>query len=211
MAANLSRYLSEWKKYCNNSFLLNIIGSGYKIQLKWSDIFLPPIVTIPSKLKNEIIWCEVSRLLSSGVISEVGFDDSQIVSRVFTVPKSNGGHRLVIDLSRLNKFVNRVSFRLEDKEVIKSLIQKNDYLVSIDLKDAFHTISLHQESKRLVVFQLGNKRFSYNTLPFGLSSSPRIFTKVLKPIVSHIRALGIRISSYLDDILIFEDSYTSCV
>ena len=36
-------------------------------------------------------------------------------------------------------------------------------------------------------------------LPFGLSSAPRLFTKVLKPFVGSIRNKGIRLVIYLDD------------
>ena len=38
--------------------------------------------------------------------------------------------------------------------------------------------------------------------PFGLSSMPRVFTKVLKPIVGFLRQVGCRLIIYLDDILI---------
>ena len=143
----------------------------------------------------------------SGAISIVKFDDSHIISRVFTVPKQNGGNRLVIDLSSLNKFIIKSSFRMEDKETIKTLIEPFDFMASIDLSSAFHTINLHMDSKKFVVFEFNNKRFQFNVIPFGLTSAPRIFTKLLKPVLSHLRALGIKISAYLDDIFICGHSF----
>lgn len=38
-------------------------------------------------------------------------------------------------------------------------------------------------------------------LPFGLASSPRIFTKLMKPVVAILRRTGIRLIVYLGDIL----------
>ena len=85
---------------------------------------------------------------------------------------------------------------------IKSLIQQYDYFSSIDLSDAFFTIPLHADSKKFVVFEFENIRYCYNVLKFGLTSSPRIFCKMLKPAINCIRSEGIKISSHLDDIFL---------
>ena len=46
----------------------------------------------------------------------------------------------------------------------------------------------------------GIKRyFEFNVLPFGLTSAPLLFTKMMKPLVTHWRASGILIALYLDD------------
>ncbi|KAK3093403.1 hypothetical protein FSP39_015112 [Pinctada imbricata] len=41
--------------------------------------------------------------------------------------------------------------------------------------------------------------FTFTVLPFGLHSSPYVFTKCVKPLVAHWRALGLKIVVYLDD------------
>lgn len=43
-------------------------------------------------------------------------------------------------------------------------------------------------------------------MPFGLSSGPRVFTKVLKPFVGAIRNKGIILVIYLDDMAIISSS-----
>ena len=98
--------------------------------------------------------------------------------------------------------ITKCHFRMEDYSFIKTLIQRNDYFTSIDLSNAFHSIPLHPSSKKFICFQLGNQRFQFNCIPFGLTSAPRIFTKLLRPVISHLRNLGIRVSAYLDDFLI---------
>lgn len=166
-----------------------------------------PIISRPSKLKRDIIFKEISDLLLSGAISIIPPNPHQVVSRIFCVPKQNGKNRLIIDLSLLNNYVNKCSFRLEDKETIKCLIEPNDYMVSIDLCNAFHSIRLHNSSKHLVTFEFENIRYNFNVIPFGLSSAPRIFTKILRPVIAHLRNRGLKISSYLDDIFICNSSY----
>ena len=43
-------------------------------------------------------------------------------------------------------------------------------------------------------------------MPFGLNVAPRVFTKLLKPVVAWLRGQGIRLIIYLDDILIMASS-----
>ena len=118
--------------------------------------------------------------MNSGAISKVESHPEQIVSRVFSVPKNNGGHRLILDLSNTNKFIQKIHFKMESYDIIQSLIEPNDFLASIDLENAFHAVKLHESSRKYTVFQVNNVRYCYNVLPFGFSSSPRIFSKILK-------------------------------
>ena len=45
--------------------------------------------------------------------------------------------------------------------------------------------------------------YEYQCLPFGLSSAPGAFTKLVKPVIAILRISGIRVGIYLDDLLLF--------
>ena len=55
-------------------------------------------------------------------------------------------------------------------------------------------------------FRWEGQTWQFRALPFGLSSAPYVFTKLLKPVVSTLRKLGIRVILYLDDMLIISRS-----
>lgn len=55
---------------------------------------------------------------------------------------------------------------------------------------------------RYLRFSYRGTLYEFRCLPFGLSSVPRAFTKILKPVATLIRSLGIRIVIYLDGILL---------
>ena len=85
-------------------------------------------------------------------------------------------------------------------------------MVSLDLKDAYFNIpifSLHR--KYLVRFIWKNQRYEFTCLPFGYGLAPRVFTKVFKPIISHLRLHGLRIIIFLDDILLVASSKQECL
>lgn len=59
-------------------------------------------------------------------------------------------------------------------------------------------------------FQFDQRYFEFTCLPFGLSVAPLIFTKIMKPIVSNLRKRGYLSVLYLDDFLLFRNSYSAC-
>lgn len=52
--------------------------------------------------------------------------------------------------------------------------------------------------------------FQYTCLPNGLSSAQRVFTKLLKPVLSTLRKQGFENVPYIDDILLLGDSDEHC-
>ena len=91
---------------------------------------------------------------------------------------------------------------MEGLHILPDLIQTRDYMIKLDLKDAYLQIPIHQDHQHLLQFQWMEKTYQFLCLPFGLTSAPRVFTKVLKPLVGILRQMGIQLVIYLDDILI---------
>ena len=80
------------------------------------------------------------------------------------------------------------------------------YMMKLDLKDAYYSVPIHPDHRRFLRFVFNGKAFEFQCLPFGLRSAPRAFTRLMNPIIAHIRSLGIRIVIFLDDILILHQS-----
>lgn len=201
-SGNISRYVSNWHNITSNQFILRIVSEGYKLQFNSTPIQLKPIISKPPPAQLPSIKSEITSHLQLGAINEVPPAPDQYVSRIFIVKKRNGNDRMIIDLSSLNNHITKVSFRMEGTDSIKNLLQKDDFMVSIDLSDAFFSVPLHPSSKKFVTFEFNGLRYSFNVLPFGLSSSPRIFCKLLRPVIIFLRSLGIRISAYMDDLFL---------
>ena len=76
----------------------------------------------------------------------------------------------------------------------------------VDLKDAYFTIPIHPQHQQYLKFTVSRQCFQFTCLPFGLSCAPWTFTKVMKPLMALLRAWGVRIIIYIDDMLVLAES-----
>ncbi len=82
----------------------------------------------------------------------------------------------------------------------------SDWLGKIDLKDAYFVIPIWKDRRKYLRFFWKSSLLEFACLPFGLTVAPRLFTKVLKPVVALLRQAGIRLIIYLDDLLFMSQS-----
>ncbi len=85
-------------------------------------------------------------------------------------------------------------------------MQPQDWFAAIDLKDAYFHVSILLRHRPFLRFAFEGRAWQYRVLPFGLSLSPRVFTKVVEGALTPLREVGVRILNYLDDWLILAQS-----
>ena len=75
-------------------------------------------------------------------------------------------------------------------------------MIKLDLKDTYLQVPIHKEYQCLLQFYWEQKTYQFVCLPFGLTSAPWEFTKIMKPVVRKLRQMGICLIVYLGNILI---------
>ena len=131
---------------------------------------------------------------------------TRFYSTLFLVPKKDGGMRLVINLKSLNQFVPQHYFKMEGMHTLRDLLKARDWMCKVDLKDAYFTVPIHLEDRRFLRFSTQNRTFQFNCVPVGLSCTTWVFTKTLKPALTLLREMGVRLVAYIDDILVMAES-----
>lgn len=166
----------------------------------------PPFSGFEKQLIDEIVT-----LKSKGAIKEVSSCSNEFLSNIFLVPKKTGDMRPVINLKPLNVFVQKIHFKMENINTALHTIAPGDYLVSLDLKDAYFSIPIFKPHRKFLRFKWSDQTYEFTCLPFGYSLAPRVFTKVLKPVISYLRANGYKVVIFLDDILLIGSSVEECL
>ncbi len=114
--------------------------------------------------------------------------------------------RPIIDLRPLNRAIKRFQFKMLTIKQIVSQIRSEDWFVTIDLKGAYFHVSILPQHRKFLRFAFGGEAYQYRVLPFGLSLSPRTFTKCVDAALAPLRHQGIHILNYIDNWLILAQS-----
>ena len=112
----------------------------------------------------------------------------------------------IINLKTLNSYLVVSHFKMESIGSLKDGLQEGDLMRKIDLEDAYLSVPVHQEHRDFLKFCWRQKIYQFRSLPFGLATAPRVFTKILRPFVARMRMTGLCIIVYLDDIMVMAQS-----
>ena len=104
-----------------------------------------PLLTCPTQhLINPPVWdrekqhlleSELQKLLQKGIVTQANHSTAAgFFSSVFTIPKKNGEHRLILNLKRLSQFVPSQHFKMEGVNLLNDLLQPGDWMINVDLK-----------------------------------------------------------------------------
>ena len=66
---------------------------------------------------------------------------------------------------------------MESFKEVKALLQKDSWIIKIDLKGAYWNLPIWEEHRKPLRFRWKGSLFQIKTLPFGLASGPRIIHK----------------------------------
>ena len=128
-------------------------------------------------------------------------------NRLFLVPKPNNKWRPILDLSKLNLFLKMEKFKMETPETSRMSLQQEEWVTSIDFRDAYFHIPLQEQSRKYLRFHVQGQTYQFKALPFGLSTAPLEFTVIAKEVKLMAIHRGIRIHQYLDDWLVTGESH----
>ena len=196
--------LSFWRDIVQaSSFVVDVIENGFKLLFVQS----PSPYNFKNRSSalrhNDFVEEAILELLQRGCIQEV---DSRpaFCNPLHVAQQSSGKLRLILDLSHLNLSLVKKRVKYEDLRTVLQVFSQGMFVFAFDLKSAYHHIEICAEHTKFLAFQWTfpqgeTKFYEFLVLPFGLSSAPYIFTKVMRQLVKFWRGLGLSIVLYLDD------------
>lgn len=201
MPHRLKSHLQNWVDIDANEQVLEWIDNGVKL----------PLTNIPapfelhnrsfSSKQYSFIDAEIKELVAKGVLCEVSYKP-HCVSPVSCVPKKGGKLRLITDLRCLNSYIEAPKFSSENMGCAINLIQSEDLMVTVDLKDGFFHIPVHPDDQKYLGIYWNGRYLIFTALPFGLNASPYFFHKIIRCVVQALRKQNVRMMAYVDDFML---------
>ena len=114
--------------------------------------------------------------------------------------------RPCLDVSRLlNKLMPDEKVTLSDLSVSEKLVDKNDYLMSMDLENQYFHVMIQEDQWTYLGCQVEDTKvkekhfFVFKVMIYGLKNAVRVVTRLTKPIVAKLHSEGCKFSIYIDD------------
>lgn len=207
MAVKVFLFRHSWQAFSKDKFIHDVVrGKVLDFDLFPVQCELPRPLTL-SIADREALDNAMLTFIQQKVVEKCSpISDSGFYSNVFPTRKKDGTARVILNLKELNDFVKHVHFKMSTIKEVLSLLQENCFFITIDFKDAYFSVRIQSEDRKWLRFMWKNQSFQFTCLPQGLTSAPHIFTKLLKPILSHLRKLGILIVCYIDDCILLASS-----
>ena len=140
---------------------------------------------------------ELDRLQSVGVLRAVQFADW--AAPIVPVLKSDGKMRLCGDYKvTINTAIKQDKYPIPRIEELFASLAGGKSFSKLDVSHAYLQVPLDAESQKYVTVATHRGLFEYTRLPFGVSSAPSCFQRVMENLLQGIAGTCV----YLDDILI---------
>ena len=188
MAGRTARCIKVWKSITNDRDIIRTIKRGVTIEFYETpqQNFRPETRVQPGMEAH--LDTAITDLMEKGVIKECTPCLGDYYSTVFLTPKRDGrSYRMILNLKKVKQFMVYHKFKMATVNTCIELMNPNYFMAAIDLSDAYFSIKVHPQYRKYLCFIWRSKHYEFIGLPQGLSCSPRVFTKVTKPVLATLQ------------------------
>ncbi|KAA6374881.1 MAG: putative reverse transcriptase, partial [Streblomastix strix] len=209
MGGRTKRFRQTWeqigkREFINTGFYLRFKEQNSQQKLEEDKMMIPFRGTQEEKEAYQEMMKEE---LEEGIVVPIQENQVKWWNHTFLIKKPNGTWRKILDASKLNKEIEKLHFKMHGLEEVQYLANQMDYATSLDLKSAFHHITVSPNSIPYLEFNFNNNNYAYKAMPFGTKHSPIFFAEAIESVLRQIRIHSeIKILNYCDDILLIHQN-----
>ena len=196
------------------AWVVEVLRVGYRIPfdrqppLSKRPLSLPAYS--PQSIKGVALTQELQHLLQKGAV-EPAPQSPGFYSRLFLVQKASGSWRPIIDLSTLNDYVTSSHFHMETPQSVLRSIRLGDWMVSLDLQDAYLQVPVHHRFASLSSLRGRGKDVPVQGPLFRSDDRTPSLHEDYGSRFRILHKYGVRMLRYLDDWLILASSELACL
>ena len=128
------------------------------------------------------------------------------LSPIVLVRKPDGSTRMCLDYRAVNTHLAADIYPLPRLEELVEMAAGHKYYATVDLKEAYYQVTLHEDSRDITTFSDGVSLHRFRKLPFGLSCSPAIFSRQIAQVLAPLIKQG-WVKNYLDDVIMWAPNF----
>ena len=144
----------------------------------------------------------VAEYVAAGFIRE---SDSPWACPIVIVRKKDGTLRFCCDWRRLNSVTRKDAMPLPRIDDMIDRLAKARYFTKLDFTSGYYQVPLSAESREKTAFVTPDGHYEWNVMGMGLTNAPATFQRLMYKVLGGL--LWTNSMAYLDDIVIFSDSF----
>ncbi|XP_061878364.1 uncharacterized protein K02A2.6-like [Entelurus aequoreus] len=172
---------------------------GFEVALTLKPVHQPKFFqarAVPYALRPKVEE-ELERLEQGGVLSPVQF--SEWATPIVPILKKNGKVRICGDFTvTLNPALCAEHYPIPRIEDLFASLAGGQRFSKLDLANAYLQVPVQESSRKYLTITTQKGMFCYNRLPFGITSAPSIFQRVMDQVLQGLP----NVHCFLDDILV---------
>ncbi|KAL5497149.1 hypothetical protein EMCRGX_G013571 [Ephydatia muelleri] len=172
---------------------------GYEAKLVMKENAVPRFCKarpVPYAIKEKIEK-ELNKLVQEGILQPVEL--SEWAAPIVPVVKPDQSIRICGDFRlTVNQALETEQYPLPKNEDIFASLAGGERFTKLDLSKAYLQVQLDEASRKFMVINTHKGLFQYTRMPFGVSSAPSIFQRIMDSVLQGIP----KVIVYIDDILI---------
>jgi hypothetical protein len=125
---------------------------------------------------------------------------------IVLVRKKDGSLRFCVDYRKLNAVTKKDAYPLPNIDTTLLSIGRMEFAASLDLDGAYWQICMDPASIEKTAFPTPNGLYEWTVMPFGLCNAVSTFQRFIERVLRGL--IGSFVHVYLDDILVFSESWS---
>ena len=207
LGGKIHLYVDLWATFSSDPQFLSFLGGDF---IEFIDS--PPFCDSPRPLRlgmadQEALDLTIGNFIHMKIVEPCAPVSGPVFySNYFPVMKPDGTARFILNLAPFNLNIVYYKFKMDTMKQVVQLVFPNCYFAKVDFQHAYYSVYVRPQDRDWFRFIWRDQHFRFTCLPQGFTSAPRVFTKLLKPVFSHFRSLGIICLCYLDDCIFLASS-----
>ena len=155
-----------------------------------------------AKTSQDAVQEQIKDLLKFKIIKEC---TSPFNSPILMIRKPDKTFRMCVDMRGINKLTEFKPFPLPRIDETLQQLQGKQFFSTLDAKSGYYHIDLKESDMHKTAFRTKDNCYCFTKLPFGLKNASFTYQQSINKIL--MSALGNFSLVYIDDVIIFSDTY----
>ena len=158
---------------------------------------IQPARRVPFKYRQQL-RTQLEEMVDADILAKVTEATAWASPIVLVTKPGSDKLRICMDPSALNKAIQREHYQIKTPEEIFANLAGTKFFSTLDATSGFLQVALDEDSSYLTTIATPFGRYRYLRLPFGISSAPEVFHRIVTEAFSDIPG----VHRYVDDILV---------